>query len=267
MMGSIAYGATSDSSDIDIYGITIPPKEDIFPHLRGEIVGFGRQKKRFDQWQEHNITTQDDKKTYDFSVYSIIKFFNLAMKNNINILDSLFVPQRCIVYTTQVGNLIRENRKLFLHKGSYHSTKGYAYQQLHKMKTKKPTEGKRKEDVDKYGMDLKFAYHIVRLLGEAEQILIEGDLDLERNSEQLKSIRRGEWKFEEVENYFTTKERELETVYKTSKLQHSPDEKQIKNLLLKCLEHHYGSLDKMVAKETTGQEVLNAIQGVIDNFK
>jgi uncharacterized protein len=53
IMGSMAYGVSSDTSDCDIYGFAIPPKEMVFPHLAGEIFGFGRQKKRFDQWQQH----------------------------------------------------------------------------------------------------------------------------------------------------------------------------------------------------------------------
>ncbi len=51
IMGSVAYGVSSDSSDVDVYGWAIPPKEDIFPHLRGEIVGFGKQAKRFEQYR------------------------------------------------------------------------------------------------------------------------------------------------------------------------------------------------------------------------
>ena len=41
IMGSVAYGVSSDTSDVDVYGWAIPPKDDIFPHLRGEIPGFG----------------------------------------------------------------------------------------------------------------------------------------------------------------------------------------------------------------------------------
>ena len=41
IMGSVAYGVSSDTSDVDVYGWAIPPKEDIFPHLRGEVLGFG----------------------------------------------------------------------------------------------------------------------------------------------------------------------------------------------------------------------------------
>ena len=50
----------------------------------------------------------------------------------------------------------------------------------------------REKDIVKHGYSTKFAYHIVRLLNEVEQILTEHDLDLERNREQLKSIRRGD---------------------------------------------------------------------------
>ena len=51
MMGSVAYGVSSDTSDIDVYGFCIPKKNMIFTHLAGEIPGFGRPIKRFDQWQ------------------------------------------------------------------------------------------------------------------------------------------------------------------------------------------------------------------------
>ena len=39
IMGSVAYGVSADTSDVDVYGFCIPPKEVIFPHLAGEILG------------------------------------------------------------------------------------------------------------------------------------------------------------------------------------------------------------------------------------
>lgn len=240
MMGSIAYGVSSDESDIDIYGFCIPPRKMTFPHLAGEIDGFGRQKKRFDQFQQHHVVFE--KKNYDLSIYSIVKYFSLCMENNPNMIDSLFTPDFCVLHCTKIGNMVRDNRRLFLHKGAWYKFKGYSYSQMHKMDIKNP-EGKRKEEVDKYGYDLKFAYHVVRLLNEVEMILIEGDLDLLRNREQLKSIRRGEWKLQDIKDYFTNKERELEKVYTESKLRYSPDEEKIKELLLNCLEEYYGSID------------------------
>ena len=266
MMGSISYGIAIDTSDVDIYGFCIPSKDIIFPHLSGEIQGFGRQIQRFDQFQAHHVYDKDSKKEYDISIYNIIKYFQLVMDNNPNMIDSLFVPQRCVLHCSQIGDLVRQNRKLFLHKGIFHKLKGYAYSQLHKMRIKKP-EGKRKELIEKYGYDTKFATHVVRLLVQCEQVMMEGDLDLERNREQLKSIRRGEWKFEDVVNFFNQKERELESLYHSSKLQHSPNERKIKTLLLNCLEMHFGTLDKCIVIQSDVQQLITDLEILIHKYK
>ena len=268
MMGSVAYGVSTDNSDIDVYGFAIPPKDMIFPHLKGEIFGFGKQINRFEQYQQHHIIDKDSRKNYDLTIYSIIKFFQLCMENNPNMIDSLFVPQRCVVHITKIGNMVREQRKIFLHKGAWFKFKGYSYSQMHKMNIKNPEPGsKRYEDIKKYGFDCKFAYHVVRLLNEIEQILIEHDLDLERNREQLKEIRRGEWTQKQIEDYFQKKESELELLYTKSDLQHSPNEKFIKNLLIECLEEYYGSLDKCIVKPDQYQNLVNDIEMLLNKYK
>lgn len=262
MMGSIAYGVSDDSSDIDIYGFCIPPKDTIFPHLKGEIIGFGKQKNRFEQFQQHHI--KDGNKEYDISIYGIVKYFSLCMENNPNMIDSLFTPERCVLHCTAVGNLVRENRRIFLHKGSWHKFKGYAHSQLHKMRSQNRA-GKRKETFEKYGFDVKFAYHVVRLMYEVEMILNEQDLDLTRNREHLKSIRRGEISQETIFEWYQEKERALERVYESSKLRYGPDEEKVKNLLLSCLEHHYGSLENAVVREDRAVAALRKIQEIANN--
>lgn len=134
LMGSVAYAVSNDTSDADVYGICLPPKDLVFPHLAGEIPGFGRQLKRFETWQQHHIRALD--KQWDFQIYSIVTFFRLAMENNPNIIDALFTPRRCVLSSTAVGEYIREHRHDFLHRGAWHKFKGYAYAQLHKIKTK-----------------------------------------------------------------------------------------------------------------------------------
>jgi predicted nucleotidyltransferase len=320
IMGSVAYGVSSDTSDMDVYGFCIPPKEDIFPHLRGEIQGFGRQKQRFDQWQEHHIIDKSgmggNGREYDLTVYSIIRFFQLCMDNNPNMIDSLFTPINCVLHINTVGNIVRENRREFLHKGSFHKFKSYAFSQRHKIidkTTKRIVDLERKYDIQltideinslleyhkddenilnvpkdefieykqlmetsgnssrlemvrKYGIDVKYSYHLVRLLNECEQILMDGDLDLQRDNEMLKSIRRGEWNFDEINNYFTTKERTLEELYVSSKLRFSPDENKIKSVLMECLETFYGSLDKIITIPNAGESLLREINDKLTNY-
>jgi predicted nucleotidyltransferase len=268
MMGSVAYAVSSDTSDMDVYGFSIPPKEIVFPHLAGEIQGFGRQHKRFDQWQQHHIKDPSNDQKYDLTIYNIVKYFQLCMENNPNMIDSLFVPRRCVLHSTQIGEHVREHRKEFLHKGSWHKFKGYAYSQVHKMTTKDPDQNSTRVWMyEKYGYDVKFAYHVVRLLNEVEQILTEHDIDLERNREQLKSIRRGEWKEEQIVKYFEDKEKDLETLYVNSKLKHSPDEHKIKTILIQCLEMYYGSIDGAIKMSVPIENIIDEVIAKLELMK
>lgn len=316
MMGSVAYGCSSDTSDVDLYGFAIPPKDIIFPHLGGYINGFGSKKPpHFDQFQKHHVVQLSSGKEYDLNIYSIVKYFQLCMENNPNMIDSLFVPRRCILHSTSIGEYVRESRKIFLHKGSWFKFKGYAFAQMNKLKNKvlnkwvefceingvdyhageedlrcmdslSPHDleqglslirkidqsggrSKRLASIVEHGYDVKFAYHVVRLLNEVEQILIEGDLDLERNREQLKAIRRGDWSLKEITEYFGSKEKELESLYTKSELRAVPDEGAIKSLLLNCLEMHYDNIgDCIVRPEITTQalkEIAEIANKVLSN--
>jgi predicted nucleotidyltransferase len=264
LMGSVAYGVSSDSSDVDVYGICIPPRDMVFPHLAGEILGFGSQVKRFESWQEHHVAAFDQ--SWDFQILGIVKFFQLAMENNPNIIDSLFTPRRCVLSSTAVGEYIREHRKDFLHKGAWHKFKGYAYSQLHKLQIKEP-QGKRAELVEKHGYDVKFGYHVVRLLLEVEQILVHHDIDLERDREQLKAIRRGEWPYQRLVEWAQDKEKALEAVYHSSTLQYGPDEALIKRHLLHCLEAHYGDLSSAVVIPGEAEDLLRQIADLTERYR
>jgi len=241
LMGSVAYHVTTDSSDMDVHSITTPPMEMIFPHTAGHIPGFGQPPEKFESFQQHNIIVGD--KNYDVVIYGIIKAFQLASENNPNILDMLWVPDNCILHSDHIGKYIRQNRKHFLHKGAYHKFRGYSYAQL-----KKLTESPRADLVEKHGYDTKHAYHIIRLALQCQQILEEGDMDITRNSETLKSIRRGEWTLEHLKERFHSKEKELDALYVSSKLQYTPNMKFLGEILMACLEMKYGSLDKLYAQ-------------------
>lgn len=311
IMGSFAYGVSNTTSDMDVYGVYSPPLTAIFPHIDGHIINFDDPPQTYPTFQKHHIQLLD--KEYDVSLYSIVKYVALCRDNNPNMIDSLFVPSRCIVHSDTIGDILRENRRLFLHKGIHHKLKGYAFQQMKKIETKQntpnlqnmcdfeervgiqskvdintlveelkqrglyheglpqfqphavkfmSTELKKLTDEElleyynlysaltereqsRYlnGVDLKFMYHVVRLLQQSEQIMIEHDLDLERNRELLKSIRRGEWTLDELKDWFKKRESELDTLYINSDLRHSPDNVIIKRILMNCIEARYGSVD------------------------
>lgn len=262
-MGSNCYGVAVDNSDWDMVGFNIPPKDVVFPHIGGVIQGFGRQVQKFVCYQKHHVYVPEEFRTYDLNSYNIVHYFHLCMENNPNMIDSLFVPRECIVHSSIISEMVREKRRMFLHKGAWHRFKGYAYAQLHKMDNKKP-EGKRRETVERYGYDVKYAYHLVRLLGEIEQILTEGDIDLRRNNEHLKAIRRGDVSEVDVRRWAAEKESALEKAYEESSLPWGPREDEIKQLLLDCLEEHFGSLAGCVVTDNTPILALREIADIID---
>jgi hypothetical protein len=121
--------------------------------------------------------------------------------------------------------------------------------------------------VQEYGYDIKFAYHTVRLVLEAEQILAEKDIDLRRHSDMLKAIRRGEWTEQRVRDWFAQKESDLEELYHTSDLPYEPDELALKDLLIDCLEYHYGDLSDTVRRPREVDDLVNDIERVLRRYK
>ena len=270
IVGSESYGANiAGSSDCDIQGFCIPPKDDIFPHLRGEIKGFGEQKKQFEVWQQHHCVDPSNNKEYDFGIYSIVKFFDLAMQNNPNMLDIISVPTNCIKHITSIGQMVRDKRTIFYHAGCFHKFRGYAFQQMSKIEKGVSRENsKRKDLIEKFGYDTKFLMHVVRLALECEQLLLTGELDLQRDSQILLSIRRGEWTLEDGKKWWVEKERDLERAYINCKvLPHVPRESEIKELFLSCLEAHYGTLTAAVIVNPDIDNLVKDLENILEKYK
>jgi len=263
IVGSRGYGINNPDSDYDLAGIVIPSKSIVFPNSVGIIEGFGTEQKKFDQFRSEKVNYAD--KEFELTIYNIVRFCDLIYNGNPNIIEILFVSQECITHITGVGNILRDNRKLFLHKGLYHKFINYAKSQLHKMSSPN-REGKRKELYEKWGFDIKFSMNLCRLILEMEQILLEGDLDLRKHSEFLKSIRRGEMTEQEVRAWFAIKEPYLEKLFQESKIPYKADEEKVKLMLLNCLEHHYGSLANIVQMPDRYEVAVRDIKQVLDKL-
>jgi hypothetical protein len=148
---------------------------------------------------------------------------------------------------TRVGQMVVDNRHVFLSKKCYHTFRGYAHSQKAKMGTKKEnTQGKRKEVREKYGFDLKFCTHMIRLYLQLKQILQTQDLDLKENAILLTAIRGGAYDLEYLTNLSNNLETECDELYKTSSLVYNIQEEKITQLLIDCLEETYGNLKEVV---------------------
>lgn len=247
-MGSRAYGTNNENSDYDFYGFIVPPPQIVFPHLAGYIQGFGRTYTPFEQYQiqhvQHPVYGE-----IDLTIYNIVKYFQLVLNGNPNMLDSLFTLDENVVHSDEVGDLVKANRHMFLSEKMFHTFKGMAYAHATRLKLGNTKEG-RKDNVEKFGYDTKDAYHTVRILLQIRDVLETGDMDLKRHSPFLRAIRNGQFSMKYILYQFDSLMEQIETVVESgSVVPYAPDESSIKQLLINCLEIKYGSLGKFGYKK------------------
>lgn len=125
----------------------------------------------------------------------------------------------------------------------------------------------REKDAVINGFSTKAAYHVVRLALECQEILTTGNLTLDKNAQLLKTIREGEWTFERLNQWFSDKERHLEDAYAQTKLPQTADYNSLYNLLMNCLESHYGNLDAVVVRNDRTQNLVNELQTVLSRYQ
>ena len=118
--GSHLYGTNIESSDKDFVGIFIPPEEYLIGILNTEIV-------------DMSTKTEIKKDTTDVQYYSLAKFTRLALDNNPNILELLFVNKDQTTLSTPISDELLSLKKHFLSKNVKNRFLGYAFSQRHKM--------------------------------------------------------------------------------------------------------------------------------------
>lgn len=135
--GSHAYGTNIVTSDRDFRGITIPPPE-IFHGFTGKFAQAEskkfRQNKNEEKPEKLGNAPADDILTLDSDddivIFDIRKFFALASVCNPNALEIIFTDPSDHVKVTPAGQVLLENRELFLSKKVRNTFGGYARSQL-----------------------------------------------------------------------------------------------------------------------------------------
>ncbi|MEO0556023.1 MAG: nucleotidyltransferase domain-containing protein [Bacteroidota bacterium] len=128
--GSRAYGLATASSDTDIRGVFILPKE---------------------KYYSLEYTGQINNETNDIVYYELKKFIELLSKNNPNILELLSVPEDCILSKHRLFDKVKS--EYFLSKLCKDTFANYAFTQIKKARGLKkkivnPVEKERKSVVD-----------------------------------------------------------------------------------------------------------------------
>jgi hypothetical protein len=113
--GSHSYGTNIPTSDLDIRGIAVPP--------RNYYIGLT------------NNFEQASVEEPDMVIFEIRKFLKLASECNPNALEIIFTEPEDHLLMTPAAELLIENRDLFLTKRAKHTFQGYAHAQMKRILT------------------------------------------------------------------------------------------------------------------------------------
>ena len=210
--GSQSHGMATLDSDEDFFGVVVPPVNFLFG-LRS-----------FDHWDPKDLGL-------DFKVYSLRKYVNLLLKNNPNVLETLWLRDEfyCPVDTYDVFRQLQQIRDKFSSLRAYHSLSGYAYDQLKRLETSRYSRemgAKRKALVDRFGFDPKNAAHLIRLYRMGAEFVETGVLNVYREDdrEELLAVKRGEWSLAQVKSEAERLRSYMKAIKEQSLLPLEPDE-------------------------------------------
>jgi predicted nucleotidyltransferase len=296
--GSNLYGTNMPGSDIDYKGVAVSPM-----HM---YLGVSET---FEQAEKYENKGAD----CDEVIYDIRKYCKLAMGANPTILETLFIPESCIVELKEPGKILLENANAFLSQKAFHTHHGFAYSQMRRLHNHKawmrnpPSRSPTREEFglsdnnkikgsdlgiinmlmesghsisgalndllnkekaygaakknwdqycdwkknrnperyvleERYGYDLKFAVHIIRLYMNCLEILEKQTLHARRPPEDLEvllAIRYGKYTYDQFLEMSEKYQLLCENAKKCTTLKHAPDGAQIDFICQKTIESFY----------------------------
>ena len=212
--GSFLYGTNTETSDKDYVGIFMPNVEYILGFKRCDEVDFSTISK-----DEKNKNTQA---AVDMKLYEFRRFVKLAMENNPNILEILFVNEENRIFCNDIGKELLAIKCLFPHQGAKQRFLGYAVSQRHKMINCHGRAGNREEIVSAHGYDTKFASHLIRLMFEGVELLETGSIEFPlKERRTILDIKQGKWEMSKVLDFSSELEKQIESI--DSKLPAKPN--------------------------------------------
>lgn len=129
LSGSYSYGTNTEGSDIDIRGITLNQKSD--------LIGLTQ----FEQYV-------DDKT--DTVIYAFNKIITLLISCNPNTIELLGLNPEHYLYLNDIGQMLLENKKLFLSRKAINSFGGYADAQLRRLQNSLARDSFRQSEKEKH---------------------------------------------------------------------------------------------------------------------
>jgi predicted nucleotidyltransferase len=114
----------------------------------------------------------------DLVMYSLRKYLQLAVKGNPTALLPLFAPEPDVLFSNELGHELRGMRNQFLSQAAAQRFLGFMHHQRDALVKGGRGVPNRPELVERYGYDVKYACHALRLAMQGREIVQHGRLTL-----------------------------------------------------------------------------------------
>lgn len=216
VVGSGVHGiAIEGTDDHDEMGVFIEPMEYVvglasWDYKRGQKahVDLGNAGMPHFNYRTQPEGARSGPGDVDRIMYSLRKYARMAAIGNPTALLPLFAPEKDVIVCTEAGTALREARHKFLSRRAVHRFLGYMREQHDRMLGQGP-QGKvpnRPELVERYGYDVKYASHALRLAMQGHEVVTRGTLTLpmpEHQRDTVLAVKRGEVAQEQVSRWIT----------------------------------------------------------------
>lgn len=218
LVGSGLHGIAIDGQDDrDEMGVCIEPPE--------YVIGL----RRFEQYiyRDQPEGVRSGPGDLDLTIYSVRKWMRLAAGGNPTVLLPLFVPDEHVLVRTELGIELRALTPAIVSRQAGDRFLGYLRSQRDRLLgVHGGRHTNRPELVERYGFDVKFAAHMVRLGVQGVELLRTGRITLplaEPWRSWCRALRRGEHSKQEAVEVAASLERQLVDLRETSPLPERPN--------------------------------------------
>ncbi|WP_163542695.1 DNA polymerase beta superfamily protein [Occultella kanbiaonis] len=188
VVGSGVHGiAIAGTDDHDEMGVYIEPPS--------HALGVGKYRDDY-VWRTQPEGVRSGHGDTDLILYSLRKYLRLGIRGNPTVMLPLFAPDESLVVVTPLGTELRSMRSSFLSQQTVERFLGYLRSQHERMLgASQRNVPNRPELIEKYGWDVKYGSHALRLAYQGFEIASTGTLSLPlpvRERERVLAVKRGE---------------------------------------------------------------------------
>ncbi|HVG95081.1 MAG TPA: nucleotidyltransferase domain-containing protein [Planctomycetota bacterium] len=205
IVGSRAYGLSTEASDTDRRGVYLPPAS-----LHWSLAGVPEQ-----------LEDAERQECY----WEMQKFLVLALKSNPNVLECLWTP--LVEHADPLALELRDMRDAFSSRLVYQTYNGYALSQFRKIEA----------DVRNHGeVGWKHAMHVIRLLLGGITMLRTGVLEVQVGEarERLLAIREARVPWADVNAWRKDLHREFDEAFAATRIPDRPDYARVEAFLIRA---------------------------------